>query len=111
MATAQRAEQGEPERAYVLEYALWSDSVPSGDSFYYIKCYLETWQSGSLLSANLEIADGLGTDAAMAGTVFSRVAGAVEPLFPAHLKDVVRDAVVEYHAETEQGSAALPCIV
>lgn len=95
----------------MFEYALWRDVIPTGDSFYYIKCYLETWQAGSLLSADLEIADGLGTDAAMASTVFSRIAGAMAPLFPAHLKDVVRDVVVAYHADTEQDSATVTCTV
>lgn len=111
VATTQREEYGERECAYVLEYALWRDAVPSGDSFYYIKCYLERWRAGSLLGADLEIADGLGTDAALASTVFSRIAGAGAPLFPTHLKDVVREAVVEYDSDVGEGSAQVACPV
>lgn len=109
VATAQRHEQGERERAYLLEYALCRDIVPSGDSFYYIKCYLETRQAGSLIGADLEIADGLGTDAVMASTVFSHITGAMAPLFPNHLKDVVRDVVVAYRVDAENGGLTVAC--
>lgn len=111
VALAQREEYGEPECAFFLEYGLWRDAIPSGYSFFYIKCYLEKWQAGSLLGAALEIADGLGTDAALASRVFSRITGAGAPLFPTHLKDVVRDAVVAYEAEADQGAAPVACPV
>lgn len=108
---ARREERGDAERTYVLEYTLWRDVVSTGDAFYYIKCCRETWQAGSLLGADLEIADGLGTDAALASTVFHRIAGAREPLSPVHLKDVVRDAVVACEADTDRSSTGVTCAV
>ncbi len=95
--------------SHEIEYTLWRDIVPEGNAFYYIKCYREARRDDSV-KAELEIAGGLGNDADLAATIFSRIAAADNPPHPVHLKDIIRDAVIEYTAAVGDGRTVSTCL-
>lgn len=104
VSTAHRLEHGDGV-SHEIEYTLWRDLIPAGSAYYYIKCYRQSRRGASPAEAELEIADGLGNDADLAAAVFSRLVAAADPPHPVHLKDIIRDAVIEYAAEVEAGEA------
>lgn len=107
--TAHRREHGDGV-SHEIEYTLWRDLIPAGSAYYYIKCYRESRRGASPVETELEIADGLGNDANLAAAVFSRLVAAAEPPHPVHLKDIIRDAVIEYGAEVGAGEAIGTCV-
>lgn len=95
---ARRQEQGEDGRVFQLRYALWRDVTPAGESFYYLKCVCQQRRGPVAGETELEIADGLGNDPALANAIFDRLAGAASPPLPVHLKEMVHDLVAEMDA-------------
>ena len=94
MKTVRRVERAHPGREWVATYYLCCDEAPTGTSFYYVKCYLESWNGTLLLRERLGTADLPECDRFRATAFFKKVTRASSVVHPEHLTDIVHDELM-----------------
>ena len=92
--TAKRIEWANSQRHWVATYDLCCDEAPTGRSFFYLKCYLESWNGSLLMNEDLGTTALPGCDHFKAVAFFNQVTRAYSLVHPEHLADIVRDELL-----------------